>query len=115
VSSRDHRGRFAAGNQGGPGRPPRQTEHEYLRAVQDSCSLEDVRAITAEAVKRAKAGDARAREWISRYLVGTPHAMAPTPSDARFHEEVGKDPLDARLADYAITSSLLSDFLPELA
>jgi hypothetical protein len=34
-------GRFVPGNPGGPGRPPRQTEREYLRAMLAGCTLED--------------------------------------------------------------------------
>src|SRR5262245_42124473 len=76
---RDCRGRFAAGNPGGPGRPRRATEEEYLRALSRIVSLEDLRAIARRAVADAKKGNARARDWVSKYLLGEP-APQPTTS-----------------------------------
>jgi hypothetical protein len=67
---RDERGRFTAGNPGGPGRPHRAVEREYLAVLGDGVSLDDWRAIVGAAVEGAKAGDARAREWLARYLLG---------------------------------------------
>jgi hypothetical protein len=69
---RDRRGRFALGNRGGPGRPKRATEAEYLRALSRIVSVEDLRAIARRAVADAKKGSARAREWVSTYLLGNP-------------------------------------------
>jgi hypothetical protein len=97
MSDRDASGRFAPGNPGGPGRPPRQTETEYLRAVQRACSVEDVTAIAARAVWQARGGDARAREWLSRYLLGMPATLAPKPSDLAWQDESGYDPLAERV------------------
>jgi hypothetical protein len=113
VTDRDAGGRFAPGNPGGPGRPPRQTEVEYLRAIQGACSPDDLRQIAAEAVRRAREGDPRARDWISRYLVGTAVAAAPKPSDAIWQEETGYDAVDARLADSRIMSELLTGLYEE--
>ena len=110
-SSRDDNGRFLPGNPGGPGRPRRQTEGEYLRAVQRACSLEDVAAIAARAVSQARGGDARAREWLSRYLLGIPGAVALKPSDIAWQDESGYDPVEARVADTRLTSQLLGDLL----
>ena len=69
---RNSNGRFATGNAGGPGRPKRPTERGYLRATVRACSLEDWEAIVKTAVADAKVGDAKAREWLGRYLVGEP-------------------------------------------
>ena len=69
---RDKNGRFAAGNTFGPGRPKRQTERGYLRATVKACSIDDWQAIVKTAVVDAKMGDAKAREWLGRYLVGEP-------------------------------------------
>jgi hypothetical protein len=69
---RDRRGRFALGNRGGPGRPKRATEAEYLRALSRIVTVEDLRAIARRAVADAKRGSARAREWVSKYLLGNP-------------------------------------------
>ena len=79
---RDGLGRFATGNGGGPGRPKRATEAEYLRALSRIVSVEDLRAIARRAVADAKKGSARAREWVSNYLLGDP-ALKPPPSTRR--------------------------------
>jgi hypothetical protein len=74
---RDGLGRFATGNGGGPGRPKRATEAEYLRALSRIVSVEDLRAIARRAVADAKKGSARAREWVSTYLLGDPAPKVP--------------------------------------
>jgi hypothetical protein len=79
---RDGLGRFATGNGGGPGRPKRATEAEYLRALSRIVSVEDLRAIARRAVADAKRGSARAREWVSNYLLGEPAPRVP-PSTGR--------------------------------
>jgi hypothetical protein len=72
----DHRGRFTVGNAGGPGRPRRAVERDYLRALNAAVSLHDWREIVEAAVARAKEGDAKAREWLARYLLGaTPPSL----------------------------------------
>jgi len=67
---RDARGRFAKGNSGGPGRPRRAVEQEYLAALNAAVSLEKWRQIIDRAVEDAIKGDPRAREWLSQYLLG---------------------------------------------
>ena len=113
MTDRDAMGRFAQGNPGGPGRPPRQTEVEYLRAIQGACSPDDLSQIAVEAVRRAREGDPRARDWISRYLVGTALAAAPKPSEAIWQEESGFDPVEARVADTRLTTQLLAGLFDE--
>jgi hypothetical protein len=76
-SGRTGAGRFAPGNPGGPGRPRRVAECDYLVAPTEECPPETWRAICRQAVKDALAGDARARDWLSRYLLGNP-AELPT-------------------------------------
>jgi hypothetical protein len=80
---RDRRGRFALGNRGGPGRPKRATEAEYLQALSCIVSLEDLRAIARRAVADAKRGSARARDWVTKYLLGDPAPQAPSAPDRR--------------------------------
>jgi len=92
--SRDGNGRFTRGNPGGPGRPPRTTEKEYMRALSAACSLQDWTEIARTAVEKAKAGDARAREWLSRFLVGTPDQAAVALSTLAFEDEAGTEPYD---------------------
>ena len=69
---RDQYGRYAPGNKGGPGRPRRCVEDDYLATLSDEISIETWRQIVQSAAQAAKQGDHRAREWLSRYLLPTP-------------------------------------------
>ena len=66
----DARGRFAQGNEGGPGRPRRTVEREYLAALSESVSLDDWREVCKRAVADARKGDGKARDWLTGYLLG---------------------------------------------
>ena len=70
MSDRNTNGTFAPGNPGGPGRPRRGVERRCLAAFAEAVSPSDWRAIIQRAVADAKAGDAKARDWLSKYLVG---------------------------------------------
>jgi hypothetical protein len=67
---RDANGRFAVGNPGGPGRPRRAVEQDYLATLADAVPLKKWKRIVSRAVADAAAGDAKARRWISEHLVG---------------------------------------------
>jgi len=75
MGAREQNGQFAKGNAGGPGRPKRAVEDEYLAAIASGVSQDDWRAIVFRAAADAKQGDARARDWLSRYLVGERSAV----------------------------------------
>jgi len=68
--NRQGNGRFALGNPGGPGRPRRAVERDYLIVLSESVTLDDWRAIIQKTVDAAKNGDAKARDWLARHLVG---------------------------------------------
>jgi hypothetical protein len=70
MNGRNNNGTFGHGNPGGQGRPRRAVEREYLSALAEAVPLEDWREIVAKAVKDAKAGNARARDWLSKHLLG---------------------------------------------
>ena len=89
TTDRDGKGRFAEGNGGGPGRPPRPVETEYLKALSDALTLEDWREVVARAVTDAKQGDAKAREWLGRYALG---ALPISLLELAAREEVGIEP-----------------------
>jgi len=76
ANGRDSHGRFAEGNCGGPGRPPLAREQKFLETMSSVCNLSDWQEICERAVTDAKAGDHRAREWIAKFLVGEPEAVA---------------------------------------
>jgi hypothetical protein len=83
---RNSRGQFAPGNSGGPGRPRRVAERDYLAALTEECPPETWRAICRRAVADAKVGDAKARDWLARYLLGSPTEL-PTLSAATSEPE----------------------------
>lgn len=88
---RDNRGRFTRGHPGGPGRPSRAVEVDYLHAMRACVSQEDWQRIVARAVADALKGDARAREWLSLFLLPAPHttgAGRKLPGD-RCRNEIG--------------------------
>ncbi len=70
-NQRNKNGQFAPGNSLGPGRPRRSVEHDYLAALGDAVSLGDWREVVSRAVTDAKLGDAKARDWLTRHLVGS--------------------------------------------
>jgi hypothetical protein len=48
-------------------------EAEYVQAISETVSLAAWRRIVRRAKEDAEQGDHRAREWLSRYLVGEPN------------------------------------------
>jgi hypothetical protein len=76
-SERDENGRFTKGNPGGPGRPPREVEADYLTTMMNVVTMDDWQAIVARAVDDAKGGCAKARDWISRHLIGDRQLVQP--------------------------------------
>jgi hypothetical protein len=71
-SSRDKKGKFQKGNPGGPGRPARVVEQDYIVALSEAVPLDRWRKIIERAIADAEQGDPKAREWISNYLMGRP-------------------------------------------
>jgi hypothetical protein len=69
-TKRGNRGRFLPGTAPGPGRPRREVERDYLRATADACPIDTWRQIVAKAVEQALEGDAPARAWLSKALLG---------------------------------------------
>ena len=79
--TRDSNGRFTAGNPGGPGRRPREIELEYLATMEQIVSGEAWTAIVNRATTDAIGGDAKARTWLSAYLLGQPISRAEQPEE----------------------------------
>ena len=70
---RNEKGQFIKGYTGNAkGRPKRNTEDKYLKALRDSVTLKDWKAISKKATEQAKSGDRAARQWLSDYLLGKP-------------------------------------------
>jgi hypothetical protein len=96
---RDANGRFALGNPGGPGRPRRVVEADYLAALSEAVPLEKWHEIVETAVDQAVSGDAKAREWIGSYLAGKPTGNALRRLAAAEAEEAGTVRIHGHLAD----------------
>jgi len=80
-SHRDTNGRFLPGNPGGPGRPPRAVERDFLVTLADEVTLDEWRLVVRRALEDAKEGDARARDWVSRYVLGTRRSLLALAAD----------------------------------
>lgn len=70
TTHRDTNGRFVKGHPGGPGRPRRPVEQEYLATLSNAVTLSVWEQIVQRAVADALQGDARSREWLARYVLG---------------------------------------------
>ena len=69
-NGRKSNGQFAKGNSGGPGRPTRSVESDYLAVLGDAVTPDRWRKIVERAISDAETGNYRAREWLGRYLIG---------------------------------------------
>src|SRR5690348_13702790 len=74
--SHDAKGRFKKGHKGGPGRPRRVVEQDYVVALSEAVPLDRWRKIIERAITDAESGDARAREWVGNYMMGKPTGNA---------------------------------------
>jgi hypothetical protein len=89
---RDGMGRFMPGNPGGPGRKPRKVEEEYLQSMTAIVDAEAWESIVRKATLDAIAGDAKARTWITNYLLGQPIARAEPYQPSRIEMLMGMFP-----------------------
>ena len=103
---RNDKGQFVDGNPGGPGRPPRVIENEYLKVFTENVSLDDWGEIIAKTVELAKDGDNAARSWLSDRLIGKGGLIAigeleSLVKDAEFHRAM-KEPITEQFWDSVI-------------
>ena len=68
MAERNERGQFTKGHKGGPGRPPKATEQEYLDAFCEEVPLAQWRKLIAAQVRRAERGDLQAFGALANYL-----------------------------------------------
>jgi len=73
TAGRDSQGRFVKGHASQGGRPRRATELSFLKRLRDTVTEEAWQQIVNSAVNAAIAGDAKARDWLSSYLLGPPN------------------------------------------
>jgi hypothetical protein len=73
-NGRDARGRFAAGNLGGPGNPFARRTAKLRQALIETVTDEDIKDIIAMLLFKAKSGDVAAARVLLSYTVGKPGA-----------------------------------------
>jgi hypothetical protein len=71
---RDERGRFTAGNVGGPGNPFARRVAAYRQVLHDCVSIEDMRCLAEQLLALGKLGDLAAIKLLLQYIVGKPAA-----------------------------------------
>jgi hypothetical protein len=89
----------------------RRTESDYMSTLLEVVTLEEWRAVVEAALTAARAGDARARDWLAQYLVGKSGTTAQSPIEIVARQISGQDPLVAAIAQPHIISARY----PELA
>src|SRR4051812_20833913 len=104
-SDRDPNGRFRKGGKGGPGRPRRAIETDYLAKLTEAVPLSVWDEIVAKAVEQAREGDHTARAWLAGYLCGKPTGDALR--NLAVYEEVGVDPLAELISDTELKNAIL--------
>ena len=111
---RQANGRFAKGNPGGPGRPRRPVEVQYLAAIGDIVTVDIWRAIVRKAVVDAAKGNAQAREWLTRYLIGAnPKTLTRLAAMEDLHDG-SADEVAEHLIREAKNMEIMSDVLGEI-
>lgn len=109
---RDKQGRFVNDYTGGPGQPKRETERDYLAALSEAVGIDAWRQVVARAVKDAKAGDGKARDWLAKYLIGDAKAdSSDAVAEADDEAAVGQQRLEL-VGSYLLPLQLASDGYP---
>jgi len=96
MNERDEFGRFTPGSRGGPGRPKRSTELNYVRTFAEGLPLEKWKQIVEKAAEDALNGDDRARAWLSSWLL----RYAPSLLEVAIHEAAGSDDVSQSQIDF---------------
>ena len=65
------------------GRLPKERETSYLQVTESVCTFDVWHEIVMKAIEQAKRGDARARQWLSDYLIGKPISMVMAVQETR--------------------------------
>ena len=84
TSGRDPRGRFAAGNPGGPGNPFARRVGALRSALVKCVQEEDIAAVARALIEKARNGDIAAAKLLFGYVLGKPsEAVNPDRLDAQ--------------------------------
>src|SRR4051794_20508754 len=84
-NGRDSSGRFCKGNKGGPGNPFARRVAALRKALLDTVTEDDLRAVAASLVEQARAGDLAAARLLLAYTIGRP--AEPVDPDTLDHQE----------------------------
>lgn len=105
---RDENGRFRPGCAPGPGRPKRSVEIDFLRRLADASEAR-WDEIVSTAIDQAAAGDAAARQWLAKYLIGEvrPGELARIAAAESRGRDPAADRVAGEVADREIAESLL--------
>ena len=86
MVKRNANGQFQKGTAAGPGRPL-DPIRKNLKSLYSVCKKSDWQKIVAKAVEQAIGGDAKAREWLSKYMVANPMQL-------HFSDELEEQPVE---------------------
>jgi len=91
---RQKNGRFAEGNCGGPGRPPRKTERDYLLVFESTVTPERWQKVLAKILENAESA-----EFLAKYMLGNKQGLseALTPEE-KLQVAEARSPSEAALA-----------------
>ncbi len=110
-NGRDASGRFARGNAGGPGNPFARRLAAFRKVLLAAVTEDDLRAVTAELVRRARDGDVLAMRLLLAYVIGRPtDAVDPDTLDQQEWDIYRQHP--ARFEDI---TALLQTMPPDVA
>jgi hypothetical protein len=114
-NGRDQRGRFTAGNAGGPGNPFARRVARLRSILMECVSDHEMEEIVCQLVVMAKFGDLAAIKLLFQYLLGKPgKTIDPDTLDAEEADSTGAEPCGSPLNDQATKPTsldLLADVL----
>jgi hypothetical protein len=119
-SGHDERGRFAAGNPGGPGNPFARRVAQLRKVMLECVTDQEMEIIVCELVVQAKMGNLAAIKLLFQYILGKPAAVVnPDTVDQQEVELFGREPLFAHFCELLQTrmpsgnaAHLLRNLLP---
>src|SRR5258708_31741394 len=107
-SGRDARGRFTAGNSGGPGNPFARRVAELRKILLETVTDEELRIVAGQLMVKAKMGDLAATKLLFQYVLGKPAATVdPDTVDGQEVELYRLAPVQWEVNDY-LTARMLA-------
>jgi len=104
-AGRNANGTFSKGWKGGPGRPAKEVERDYLLAFRSACSPQDLAEVVATVLRVAKSGDMVAARLLLNYCL---------PLQARIDLFNHVDPEDAYRVAGSTTEEVTNEMLTRI-